>query len=376
MDSWRFYNPVDVRFGEGCIQHLPEMIAHSRMLLMTTAGATQRGLTRTIQRLAGTSLAGVFDTIDPNPTFSMLRTVFDACRVFDYDLIVAVGGGSVIDTAKEVAAMAAAPDPGWLEQHLQQGAGFPELFKPKPVIAIPTTAGTGSEVTMWATVWDMDAKKKYSIAHEALFPRHALLDPELTLTLPLQQSLYAALDALSHAMEAVWNKNHNPVSDTLALGAVALLNQYLPLLAHDGQNLNLRSNLMRASLMAGLAFSNTKTALAHSLSYPLSIYFGLPHGLACSLPLPHVLRFNGEKAYERIKLLAAPLASEPDAESMAACIEVLFDRIDISFRLRDYAVDKSRMAAVAQAAITPERAGNNIAAIDQTDVARLVEALY
>lgn len=376
MSEWRYNNPVDVHFGPGIINNLPEFVS-GETVLVTTSGTTKRGLTRKISKLLGHSLVVLFDKVEPNPTFETIKAAYRELKQVDYDYIVAVGGGSTIDTAKSVAAIRASGSEDWIEDHLKRNAPFPKLFNPKPIIAIPTTAGTGSEVTMWATVWDMEEKKKYSISHPSLYPEKAILDPELTLTLPEKETIYTGLDALSHAMESIWNKNHNPVSDMFALKAIELVQKHLPELRYDLGNVNLRTHLLRASLFAGMAFSNTKTALAHSISYPLTARFGIPHGLACALPLPHLLRFNNERAPERIGIIAKALGVDQTSESMVSEIMQLFDRLGVSPHLADYGIDSAgNRELILKSAFTPGRADNNIVEINHQDLVDLIKRLF
>jgi len=375
MPEWHYHNPVDIHFGQGIIGNLPEYVS-GRTVLVTTPGTTKRGLTRKISNLLGASFAALYDKVEPNPTFETVMAAYRELKQVDYDSIVAVGGGSAIDTAKVIAAINAANSENWIIDHLKHGNQFPQPFNPKPVIVIPTTAGTGSEVTMWATVWDMDKKRKYSISHPSLYPAEAILDPELTLTLPEKETIYSGLDALSHAMESIWNKNHNPVSDAFALEAISLIHDYLPALRDDLTNLNVRILLLRASLFAGLAFSNTKTALAHSISYPLTAHFGLPHGLACALPLPHLLKFNGKRATGRIGIMANALGTDKTPESMVSEIMRLFDRLGVSHHLADYGIYSGNSGVILKSAFTPGRADNNIIKVNRKDLVDLIKLLF
>jgi phosphonate metabolism-associated iron-containing alcohol dehydrogenase len=166
-------------------------------------------------------------------------------------------------------------------------------FRPhrvKSLIAVPTTSGTGSEVTGWATVWHRAAGRKYSLHLPETWPEAAFVDPELVLSLPPGPTLAAGLDALSHALESIWNINANPISDNHAVNAARAVLATLPKLMQDLRNIELRSQMAFAALTAGLAFSNTRTALAHSISYDMTIHHGLPHGIACSFTLPLVLK--------------------------------------------------------------------------------------
>jgi alcohol dehydrogenase len=159
-----------------------------------------------------------------------------------------------------------------------------------PIIAVPTTAGTGSEVTSFATVWDEERGRKFSLARENLYPEVALVDPTLMLSKPHSLTLATGLDALSHSIESIWNINANPVSARHAVAAARAILADLPNLLRDLTNLKLRHGIAEASLNAGLAFSNTKTAIAHNLSYPITLGWGVQHGIACSFILPTVLR--------------------------------------------------------------------------------------
>jgi len=159
----------------------------------------------------------------------------------------------------------------------------------RALIAVPTTAGTGSEVTPWATIWDRRAGRKHSLHQPWTWPEAAVLDAELMLSLPGGTTLASGLDALSHALESIWNVNRNPVSTGLAVTAARRIMKVLPALMRDTANLALRAEMAEAAVLAGLAFSNTKTALAHSLSYEITLQHGVVHGIACSFSLPRVL---------------------------------------------------------------------------------------
>ena len=167
MSEWRYHNPVEIYFGPGIIGNLPNFVS-GKTVLVTTPGTTKRGISRKISKLLGASLVALFDKVEPNPTFETIKAAYRELKLVEYDLIIAVGGGSTLDIAKAVAAIDASGSENWIDDHLKRGVSFPEPFNPKPVIAIPTTAGTGSEVTMWATVWDMHEQKTYSLNHTRL----------------------------------------------------------------------------------------------------------------------------------------------------------------------------------------------------------------
>jgi phosphonate metabolism-associated iron-containing alcohol dehydrogenase len=165
-----------------------------------------------------------------------------------------------------------------------------ERLRATPIIAVPTTAGTGSEVTCWGTVWDAAGGVKHSLALPNLYPEAAVIDPSLMLTKPRALTVSTGLDALSHALESIWNKNTNPISQQYAVAAAREIVEVLPVLVDDLANGTLRARMAQAALFAGLAFSNTKTAIAHSISYPLTLRYDVPHGIACSFTLPMIIR--------------------------------------------------------------------------------------
>jgi phosphonate metabolism-associated iron-containing alcohol dehydrogenase len=289
---WRYRNPVDVRFGAGAFDALGGVLAGRRYCLVTydaaNGGAVFAEFARRTETLAGPPEVTV-SNIGPNPDFINLA---QSCQTYasarrPVEVIVALGGGSVIDAAKVLAA--ADGDFERVRRHLVTGTSADSLGH-TAIVAIPTTAGTGSEVTCWATVWDTEALKKYSLSSERLYPEVALVDPLLATGLPRGATISTGLDALSHALESIWNVNANPASSALAEAAAREVLEALPLLADDLGSELLRTRLARASLLAGLAFSNTRTALAHALSYHLTLRHGVPHGIACSFSLPMVMR--------------------------------------------------------------------------------------
>ena len=286
----RFHNPVDTRFGWSSLLDLAEITENQKVALVTFPEARGLGLVDRIQDLLGDRLVYVIEDVQPNPDVAQLRDTYERFwqEAGDCHTVVAVGGGSAIDTAK---ALIVGTESGCFDELLTLLAtGKPFVpARSKLLIAAPTTAGTGSEVTPWATIWDSASHKKYSLHLECTWPKVAIVDPQLMLTVPAGVTVSTGLDALSHALESIWNINANPISDTYAISAIEDILHCLPLLRRDLSNKELRSRMALAALKAGMAFSNTKTALAHSISYEMTLHHGLPHGIACSFTLPLVL---------------------------------------------------------------------------------------
>ena len=358
MTSWQYHNPVAVHFGAGCVDGLPRILAGRKATLVTFPEAAGLGLTARLERLLGASLVAIIDRTQANPDVDGLADLYcDFWKRPDQgDILVAVGGGSVLDTAK--ALMVGTADGSFEALIALLATGKP--FAPhriKPLIAIPTTAGTGSEVTPWATIWDRERQVKHSLHLNETWPSLALVDPELMLSLPAPVTLQSGLDALSHALESIWNVNANPVSDTFAVAAAQEILQTLPLLMEQLGSRELRGRMALAALKAGMAFSNTRTALAHSISYEMTLRYGLPHGIACSFPLPMVLeRALGRRA-DRDAVLAQALGPNAGApQRLAAFIE----RLGVKTRFADYGVSDEQAEQMVAHALTGARGRNFI----------------
>lgn len=287
---WAYSNPVRIEFGAGAVARLAELIGKRRWALVTYDLPAFRELAGAIRAEAGPPVATI-DNVVANPD---VKDLAQSCRLFDAaspkpEVIVALGGGSIIDAAKVIAA-----SQGDFLRVLASLTGGTALDGSTftPIIAVPSTAGTGSEVTSWATVWDQASGNKYSLAHRALYPEVAIVDPQITLGAPRALTLATGLDALSHALESIWNVSANPISANFAVAAAREIMEVLPRLVDDLASASLRERQARAALMAGLAFSNTKTALAHNISYDITLRAGTTHGIACSFSLPTVMRWS------------------------------------------------------------------------------------
>lgn len=353
---WTYENPVKICFGNGALESVCDIIDGRPFCLVTYDESYFNTLVLRLVASAGKP-ALIVNNITPNPDFN---TLVESCRLFaesasDDMVIVAIGGGSVIDAAKVLAASNNGFEP--VRSYLETGKGENQLGA-YPIIAIPTTAGTGSEVTQWATVWDTDSQIKYSLSRHTLYPTYAIVDPELMLELPKAFTISTGLDALSHALESIWNRNSNPVSANHAVFAATEIITILPKLAGDLGNIELRSRIARASLFAGLAFSNTKTALAHSVSYPITLKYKVPHGLACSFSLPMVLASvigEDEVCDSNLRRIFGE-----DLGVAVSQLENFINGLDVSTRASSYGVQKEEWKELLTQALAGERGLNFI----------------
>lgn len=373
--SGTFCNPVRIVFGAGSLSCLSKLTWGRRAILLTTAGFTRRGVTERIIELTGKAVVEIIDDVEPNPDIEALEQTSQRLHGICPDVIVAVGGGSVIDTAKVMNAMLATEGAVLsLRAHFDNNQG--ELNGVGiPVIAVPTTAGTGSEVTPFATVWDQRKRMKYSLAGPQLFPEVALMDPCMTISLSRDMTIMSGLDAVSHALESVWNYNATHMTIMYATEALRLAIPTLGAVVSDLDDLKLRARMLLASTYAGLAISNTRTALAHSISYPLTMHCGVPHGLACSFTLPAILRFNLEVDDGRMHDLALALGLR-SAEALYLRIRRFLDELGVDKMLMEYVPNVEELLNLTQEMLTPERASNNLRSAKHSDLTAILKDSY
>jgi alcohol dehydrogenase len=277
--------------GQDAFSELTKISQGLRVLIITSKGFTQRGIIyRLQQHLSEASKIILYDAITPNPELEQLEELTIQLRHENPELLIALGGGSVLDAGK-VLAQTLVQEPSSekvLNKHLRQKQPF-QWLSPIPLITIPTTAGTGAEVTPFATIWDQRTFTKYSLADPSMYPAFVVLQPELTLSLPKRITLHTALDTISHSLETLWNKYSTETSQAYAEQALKLVVENLNKVLQQSQSLPERARLQQASYFAGLAISVNRTAIAHSISYPLTSHHQVPHGLACSFSLPAII---------------------------------------------------------------------------------------
>lgn len=301
--------------GEGAALKLCEAIAATgarKVLLVTDAMLVQIGLVKPMQeKLESLGVAvRVYDGVKPDPTIAQIETGVNLYKTEGCEAILAVGGGSSIDAAKVIAARVRNPYPiRWM-------AGLFRLLRsPAPLYAVPTTAGTGSEVTIAAVVSDPENTRKFAIMDFRLVPQMAALDGALMAGLPPAITAATGMDALTHAVEAYLSRNHTRETDGHALEAVRLIMEHLPKVMADGRNLASRSQMALASYKAGLAFTKAGVGYVHAIAHNFGARYHLPHGLANAIILPYVLEFSKPAVVERLATLAEVAGLKKGGES-------------------------------------------------------------
>ena len=328
--AWSWKEPTLLR-GPGCTAELPALIKSlglKRVLLVTDAGLMKLGLPGSV--IQGLEDAGVFcavyDKTAANPSLSQIIEARKLYQETNCEAVLAFGGGSPMDCAKVVCFLSAYPrkDP-----YKVKGLQLIRLRKPPPFFAVPTTAGTGSEVTIAAVVSHPETHVKYTLLTPLLRPKYAALDPSLTRGLPPNPTAQTGMDALTHAVEAYISQGRTKNTDAWALEAVRLVFDNLETVYADGSDIKARENMLYASYRAGAAFTRAYVGYAHSIAHALGGLYDVPHGLACAVTLPHVLAGYGKPAYARLAKLydAAGLPAGPESveEKALAFIQAIRD---------------------------------------------------
>lgn len=294
----------------------------------------------------------ITDSIN-NPDIELVHETLDKLTNKP-ELIISIGGGSTIDLGKAISALYPYKNSTIEElREIIQSKEYLDNNAPISLWAVPTTAGTGSECTKWATVWDFVDSKKYSIEADYLYPESSFLIPELTLTLPPKLTLSTGLDALSHAMEAYWSKSTNQYIRVLSRNAIALIHTYLPLVMENPDNLEYRSKMLMGSFFAGVSFSNTRTTACHSISYPLTMKYNIEHGFAVTLTLYEVLKRNWPHIEEKNLFLQAWNITNIEQ------IEEWLMKITNKLKLSDYGITEKDLSEIVKLSTTGGRMDNN-----------------
>jgi len=326
--AFPFFLPTRIEFGPGVADRVAEEASAlgRRAFVVSDPGVERVGLVEALAKHMGSGgmEVEVFAEVEANPRVATVDRSASLARTYGADVIVAVGGGSAIDVAKAVSAVARYGGTILDYEGLEKvpGAGI-------PVVAIPTTAGTGSEVTPWAIVTDVERQFKAPVGSVHLAPRVALVDPLTTLSLPAPLTASTGMDALTHAIEAYSARCSNPISDALVLYATELISTYLERAVACGDDVEARSAMLLGSLLAGIGFGNADTAAVHSMAEAIGAVFDVPHGTANAIFLPYVVRHNLPAALEKTARLAVAMGLDTAGltvdEAAAATVSALFD---------------------------------------------------
>ena len=368
--TWSF--PTTIVFGSGALATLPDHVKRlgkSRVLVVGDAGVAKAGILERVRRALEEAkiAAALFDKVDPNPVEKNVSDGVEAYRSFGADMIVSVGGGSPLDTGKLIALKTTHDRPLAEYDDATDGGRFIDASVP-PMITIPTTAGTGSEVGRSGVVTLAATGRKTVIFSPYLLAKVAILDPELTRSLPPRVTAATGFDALTHCIESYCSKGDHPMADAIALGGLELCAGYLERAVTHGDDLDARGAMMKAAMMGAVAFQKGLGA-CHSLAHPLSSEKGLHHGLANALCLPAVVEFNAGTIRPKLERILSVL--DPKAKDLAGALRGLRARLGLPDGLGHEGVTDKDIPKLADKAFEDACHRSNPRATSRDDLAAL-----
>jgi alcohol dehydrogenase class IV len=333
-------------------------IGAKKVLVVTDEGIIKAGLYDKIEKIlkdAGIEVS-LCDRVAPDPAITLVESIAEEAKKDGPDAIIGLGGGSSIDTAKTAAALL--NNPKELEEYIGTDLLEADCV---PMIAVPTTAGTGSEATHITILSDEAAGLKKGLVSVRMMPRYAFLDPSLTLGLPGKVTASTGMDAICHALESFTSINANDYTESLSLRALKLLTENIEIVYLRGTDADAREKMLLGSLLAGIAFANAGVTAVHAFAYPLGGMFHVPHGLANSVMLPTIVKFNAVGNEERFAAVGRAVTGnlDADADDAVTKIEELFDKLELPRNLQALDIPETAIEPMAEGAIQITRLLNN-----------------
>lgn len=384
MNSYGYFCNTRIEMGIGTAKQLPDLLQSlqigSSILLVSDPGVVRAGLIAPIQtslEAAGFRVS-LFDSLSQNPRDTECLAgakIFNENKV---DAVVAIGGGSAMDTGKAIALLG--PNGGTPTDYVEGRRAYTNIA---PIICVPTTAGTGSEVTRSSVITEEATHRKITLKHASLRPILAVLDPELTLTVPPFVTAATGVDALVHAIEGYTCRVTNPISQALGARAMETIVSALPIAYRDGQNQKARYDMLEGSLLAGLCFGSADVAAVHCLAEALGGLYDTPHGVANAVFLPHVLRFNAVVNRSMHADLARYMKFAKDSDTDQAAVEKLIVGIEAFTKaleipnLKDLpGVSEEDFPKIVELAVQNGSTPSNVRPITATDYLQILERAY
>jgi alcohol dehydrogenase class IV len=383
MDPTKIYQywiPGRVIFGPKALDEIKKEIDAQEITLITTdAGIVRSGILKRLTDLLEDRGVHyhIFDRVEPDPSLALVEQAAEVFRRHGCTLVIGIGGGSSIDLAKAVAVR------GSQEGNLvDYRAGKPLEGRLPSVYAIPTTVGTGSEVTAVTIISDLENKMKLPIRHPRLTPRLAILDPLLLASLPPKIAAETGADALSHAIEPYVGLGSHAITDAVALAAIRMISHNAVKMMENPADMEVAGQMLLASCMAGISFNNAGLGLVHSLAHPVGAYFHLPHGVTCALYLPVVMEFNASACPERFVAIADAmgqevkgLPQETAAERAVSAVRDLLGKMGLPQKLSQLGVSFQLDPNMVDEVVAAIPTKNNPRAADREQIAQLFESV-
>ena len=367
-----YFNPVQLVFGSLVRRQMTEECIGKSVLIICSSTAYNR-YSKDPELSALFSFAGVIfeHGFESNPSLTDIIKISNKYRDSALDLIVGLGGGSAMDVAKIASVSIPANSKGIHIDDLLKDSALFSRFKAIDCIQVPTTAGTGSEVTPFATVWDYESQQKKSLSHPVMYAKKAFIDPDFLAQVPLEVTISTGLDALNQAFESIWNVNANEFTRPLSRRAAVLALRGLPVIDEVSNDPELREKLSLASLFAGLAISQTRTSICHSISYPLTLKYGIDHGIACSFSVLEVFKYNSAFVKEDLESIELELQLDP-----YMVLKSIIKQHGVNASLAKSLPNKSIFSRSIEDFVTAGRFENNIKTCNRNDLIKIITASY
>tara|TARA_B100001093_G_scaffold512934_2_gene583808 strand:+ start:10956 stop:12083 length:1128 start_codon:yes stop_codon:yes gene_type:complete len=367
-----YFNPVKLVFGSLVRKKILEECVGKSVLIICSSTAYNRYI-KDPELSALFSLARVVfeHGFESNPSLTGIIEISHKYRDSSLDLIVGLGGGSAMDVAKIASVSIPAIKKAIHIDDLLKDSALFSRFKEIDCIQVPTTAGTGSEVTPFATVWDYESQQKKSLSHPVMYAKKAFIDPDFLSQVPLEVAIPTGLDALNQAFESIWNVNANEFTRPLSRRAAILALRGLPVIDEVPNNPELRVKLALASLFAGLAISQTRTSICHSISYPLTLRYGIQHGMACSFSILEVFKYNSAFVKDDLQLIELELKLDP-----YLVLENIIRQHGVNAHLAKSLPNKAIFSESIEDFVSAGRFENNIKTCNQNDLTQIITASY
>ena len=361
MNSWIQIPGPTIIAGTDCYEVLSQFVRSGRALIISSPSVAKLdNFQRLCDNLSHLDLK-IFDRVKPNPTVEEIDSSFEELKQFQPTYMIAIGGGSVIDFAKIISAR-------FSNLSIGSTIGLKNLIKFSKssvlLIAIPATSGTGSEMTPFATIWSKSGSGKASIESSEIMPAIVVLDSELSRSASTDQLLISGLDAISHCVETLWNRFKNPVSEMYAISGLEHMLSSLPTVISGSGSSEDFENIQVGAMFGGQAISQNHTAIAHSISYPLTAFTGLPHGLACSFTIPAIFQ----------TLYSKSANTSAVNQLLAEAVEFL-ESLNLTERVATYC-SREELIKYSNLFVTQERSGNFVVDIELSDLHRIIDIAF
>lgn len=363
-----FNNTTAVHFGAGVLQTIDsalEAYGYESYGVIASNSQVKNGITELLDSLLPGQIKAVVSNIEENPTVDNVDDIINAAAEHKVDALIAVGGGSTMDAAK---AAAAAVVKNVDARTIIQDTNITEAL---PIIALPSTSGSASEVTPFSVISDKEKGLKTSIKGKVLYPKIAFVDPELTYTCPPSVTAISGIDVICHALDSVGSVNNNPISDGLAVTALKLAFDNLETAYDEGTNAEARSNMALASTTAGIGFSQTATSGSHAMSYYLTSEFDIPHAEACAFSLDQWIIHNA-KIDSRLDKVSAQLGFE-NTEALSKELNSLKKRLGLRVTFEELGIDRKHIPEIARQTIAAGNYKNNLAQLSEGEIIGMLE---